>query len=76
MGCVVIFVRTMSNVFFDVRGLSLAILILAATGHADLHANIAGSRPAVSGQGRLGRDLVRRENRDAASSICERQVSI
>ncbi len=63
--------RTMSNIFLGARGLSLALLILAAIGRADLHTSIAGSVPPISGLGRLGRDLVRRDNGDAASSIGE-----
>jgi hypothetical protein len=66
-----ILVGTMSNIFLGVRGLCLAILILAAIGRADLQTSIAGSGLPVSGLGRLGRDLVRRENRDGASSPSE-----
>jgi hypothetical protein len=70
-----ILILTMSNVFLGVRGLSLALLILAAIGRADLHASIAGSGHAVSGLGRLGRDLVRREHGDAVSSINEARAN-
>jgi hypothetical protein len=63
-----ILVGTMSNIFLGVRGLCLAMLILAAIGRADLQTSIAGSGLPVSGLGRLGRDLVRREIRDGASS--------
>jgi hypothetical protein len=63
-----ILVRTMSNIFAGVRGLCLAILILAAIGRADLQTSIASPGLSVSGLGRLGRDLIRRENRDAAAS--------
>jgi hypothetical protein len=66
-----ILVRTMRNIFLGVRGLCLALLILAAIGRANLHTSIAGSGYPVSGLGRLGRDLVRRENRDGASSPSE-----
>ena len=60
---------TMSNIFLGARGLSLALLILAAIGRADLHTSIAGSGPPISGLGRLGRDLVSRESGAAASGI-------
>jgi len=61
----------MNGIFIDIRGLSLTLLILAAIGHADLHASVAGSGLRVSGLGRLGRDLVRRENGETASRINE-----
>jgi hypothetical protein len=59
----------MSNIFLGIRGLSLSLLILAAIGHADLYASIAGSGLPVSGLGRLGRDLVHREIGGSVSTI-------
>src|SRR5271170_2967982 len=61
-----ILVCTMNDIVFGIRGLCLTLLILAAIAHADLHASIAGSGPHISGLGRLGRDLVRRENGEGA----------
>jgi hypothetical protein len=54
---------TMNTIFIGVRGLSLTLLILAAIGHADLHASVGGSGLHVSGLGRLGRDLAAHESR-------------
>jgi hypothetical protein len=59
----------MNSIFIGVRGLGLTLLILVAIGHADLQASVAGSGHRISGLGRLGRDLVRRECSEAASSI-------
>jgi hypothetical protein len=67
-----ILIRMMSNIFHGVRGMSLTLLILAAIGHADFHGGITGSGLPVSGLGRLGRDLVRRESGDAAASVSDR----
>ena len=53
----------MNTIFIGVRGLSLTLLILAAIGHADLHASVGGSGLHVSGLGRLGRDLAAHESR-------------
>ena len=66
-----ILLLTMSNIFLGLRGLTLALLILAAIARADLHTGIAGSGLPVSGLGRLGRDLVRRQNGETASGISE-----
>lgn len=60
---------TMNNIFLGVRGLSFTLLILAAIGHAELNASFVEPGLHVSGLGRLGRDLVGRENGEAASSI-------
>ena len=61
----------MNSILIGVRGLGLTLLILVAIGHADLQASVAGSGLHISGLGRLGRDLVRRESSEAVSSIRE-----
>jgi hypothetical protein len=52
----------MSTITLSVRSVGLALLTLAAIGHAELSAGLPSSGPHFSGLGRLGRDLVRRTN--------------
>jgi hypothetical protein len=59
----------MSTITLSVRSVGLALLILAAIGHADLNAGLPSSGPRFSGLGRLGRDLVRRTNGEEIAAV-------
>jgi hypothetical protein len=54
----------MNEIFLRLRLVGLLLLALAAISHADAKASLAASEPHFAGLGRLGRDLIRRENTD------------
>ncbi len=66
-----ILIGTMNTLPLNVRGVGLALLILAAIGHADLTGSLAASGPHFSGLGRLGRDLIRRANGEEISGATD-----
>jgi hypothetical protein len=60
---------TMHEISHSLRLVGLLLLTLAAIGRADSNASLAGSEPHFAGLGRLGRDLIRRENTDDVSGL-------
>jgi hypothetical protein len=62
-------ISTMSKITLSVRSVGMALLILAAVGHADSNANLPASGPQFSGLGRLGRDLIRRTSSEETAGL-------
>jgi hypothetical protein len=60
-----------NNIFRDVRGLLLAVLVVAVAASGPLHGPISNGSPNTPGLGRLGRDLLRRVVGEASERSTE-----